>query len=181
MPKATILTYERNSVSKSVTHKDSAIFLNPIDFIEETISEEDWAYHRLSSKEIAFEIPGRWGHYRLQFVWQDDMQILQLYAILDMRATEKNLTTLFELLSIINERLPLGHFEISYDDAMPTYRHSLLHLNAQNLTTEYLEDIVDIAIIECERFYPAFQFVIWGGKSAKEAADVALLETQGEA
>ncbi|MGI4851245.1 MAG: YbjN domain-containing protein [Janthinobacterium lividum] len=168
-------------MSKSMTHKESAIFSNPIDFIEETISEEDWAYHRIGPKEIAFEIPGRWGDYRLQFVWQDDMKILQLFAILDMQATDKNLPSLYELLSIINARLPLGHFEISHDDGMPTYRNSLLHLNARNLTTEYLEDIVDIAVIECERFYPAFQFVIWGGKSAKEAADVALLETQGEA
>ena len=46
---------------------------------------------------------------------------------------------------------------------------------------ELLEDLVDIAVTECERFYPAFQFVIWGGKSPVEAMTAAMLETEGEA
>ncbi len=175
------LNTKRKSVSKSMSHKESSFLSNPIDFIEETINQEEWAYHRLSFHEIAFEVPGRWGDYRLQFVWQEDIKILQLFAIIDMRAALKDLSSLHELLNLINERLPLGHFEVSQDDAMPTYRHNLLLLTSKILTTDYLEEMIDIAVIECERFYPAFQFVIWGGKSAKEAAEVALLETQGEA
>jgi hypothetical protein len=41
--------------------------------------------------------------------------------------------------------------------------------------------MVDIAITECERFFPAFQFLLWGGKSATEALQAAMLETVGEA
>jgi hypothetical protein len=41
--------------------------------------------------------------------------------------------------------------------------------------------MVDIALTECERFYPAFQFVTWGGKSPEEAMAAALVETVGEA
>jgi hypothetical protein len=33
----------------------------------------------------------------------------------------------------------------------------------------------------CEQFFPAFQFVVWAGKSAREVLDAALLETAGEA
>ena len=36
-------------------------------------------------------------------------------------------------------------------------------------SAESLEDMIDIALTECERFYPAFQFVLWGGKSPAEA------------
>ena len=32
-----------------------------------------------------------------------------------------------------------------------------------------------------ERFYPAFHFLVWGGKSAQEAAAAAMFETAGEA
>ena len=42
-------------------------------------------------------------------------------------------------------------------------------------------NLIEVAISECERFYPAFQFVLWGGKSAEEAIAAAMLETQGEA
>ena len=43
------------------------------------------------------------------------------------------------------------------------------------------ELLVETAIDECERFYPVFQFVLWGGKSPKDARSAALVETQGEA
>ena len=42
-------------------------------------------------------------------------------------------------------------------------------------------DLVDIALSECERFYPAFQLVIWGGKPAEEAMATAMIEPIGEA
>jgi hypothetical protein len=43
------------------------------------------------------------------------------------------------------------------------------------------EVLVESAIDECERFYPVFQFVLWGGKTPREAIAAALIETQGEA
>jgi hypothetical protein len=36
-------------------------------------------------------------------------------------------------------------------------------------------------LIDCERFYPAFQYVVWGGKSASDALAAAMIETVGEA
>ena len=44
-----------------------------------------------------------------------------------------------------------------------------------------VEDIVDAAISECERFYPAFQFVVWGGKAPGEALTAAMIDPVGEA
>jgi hypothetical protein len=41
--------------------------------------------------------------------------------------------------------------------------------------------LIEAAIDECERFYPVFQFVLWGGKSPAEALSAALIETHGEA
>ena len=32
-----------------------------------------------------------------------------------------------------------------------------------------------------DRFYPAFQYLVWGGKSVDEAAQAAMFETAGEA
>jgi len=41
--------------------------------------------------------------------------------------------------------------------------------------------LVESAIDECERFYPVFQFVLWGGKTPAEAMAASLIETHGEA
>jgi len=52
---------------------------------------------------------------------------------------------------------------------------------APGASAEQIEDLVDIALTECERFYPAFQFVVWGGKSAEEAIAQAMIDPIGEA
>ena len=61
------------------------------------------------------------------------------------------------------------------------FRHTSLLRGGAGFAPEQVEDLVDIAVTECERFYPAFQFVIWGGKTAAEAIAASLLETVGEA
>jgi len=64
---------------------------------------------------------------------------------------------------------------------MPMFRHTVPLRGLRGASVEQLEDLVDSAVTECERFFPAFQFVIWGGKSAAEAMAAALFETVGEA
>ena len=41
--------------------------------------------------------------------------------------------------------------------------------------------MVDIALTECERFFPAFQLVLWGGRGAEDALQAAMLDCLGEA
>jgi hypothetical protein len=48
-------------------------------------------------------------------------------------------------------------------------------------SAEQVEDLVDIALSECERFHPAFQFVVWGGKSPSQAIASAMIDPVGEA
>ena len=40
------------------------------------------------------------------------------------------------------------------------FRHAVLFRDGTGASGELIEDLVDIAVSECERFYPAFQFVI---------------------
>ena len=43
------------------------------------------------------------------------------------------------------------------------------------------EAVLASALDSCERYYPAFNFVVWAGKNAREAMDAAMFETSGEA
>ena len=49
------------------------------------------------------------------------------------------------------------------------------------LSIEQAEMLIEAALDECERFYPVFQFVLWGDKTPPEAIQAALVETVGEA
>jgi hypothetical protein len=46
---------------------------------------------------------------------------------------------------------------------------------------EQFEELIDIAISECERFFPAFNFVLGQGKTPDEALTHSMLEPVGQA
>lgn len=154
---------------------------NPMDLVEQFVAANDWAFDRRSDEELAAEVPGQWCNYSLYFAWREDMGAIHFTCAFDMKVPEAKRGAIGELLAIINERLWLGHFGLWEDEGVPMFRHTSLLRGGMGLAPEQLEDLVDLAITECERFYPAFQFVIWGGKSARDAVASSLLDTVGEA
>ena len=154
---------------------------NPLDLIEQIAASNEWPFHRQNDEELAAEIGGHWCQYRLWFSWHPELQILQLSCALEMRVQPTKRETIYALLALANEKLWLGHFDLWSEENLPLFRHALLMRDGAGVNLELLEDLVDIAVTECERFYPAFQFVIWGGKPATEALAAAMLETEGEA
>ena len=154
---------------------------NPIDTVEQIAAARDWMFDRHSDEEMAMEVPGHWSDYRMFFSWLDDLCALHLACAFEMRVPSYRRADINDLLARINEKLAIGHFDLWADEGLPVFRQSVLLRGARGATLEQLEDMVQIAITECERFYPAFQYVVWGGKSPSEAVEASMLETAGEA
>lgn len=164
----------------SATYEEEAAS-NPLDLVEQFVTANDWPFDRRSDDEMAVEVPGKWCDYSLYFAWREDVGAMHFTCAFDMKVQPAKRSSLYELLAMVNERLWLGHFGLWTDEGVPMFRHSALIRGATGASMEQIEDLVDIALSECERFYPAFQFVIWGGKSAADAVSAALLDTVGEA
>ncbi|GGF08213.1 hypothetical protein GCM10011611_12030 [Aliidongia dinghuensis] len=154
---------------------------NPIDLVEEIVLANEWPHDRSSDEEMVVEISGRWCEYRLLFVWQEEISALHFSCSFDMKVPKARRQPVYELLATVNEKMWLGHFDICSDTGLPMFRHAVLLRGAMGASVEQIEDLVDMALTECERFYPAFQFVIWGGKTAEEAVVSAMVEPVGEA
>jgi hypothetical protein len=154
---------------------------NPIDLVEEIVVANDWAHDRASEEELVVEISGRWCDYRLYFVWQEEICAMHFSCGFDMKVPKGRRGPVYELLALANERLWLGHFDLSAEDNSPAFRHAVLLRGVSAASAEQVEDLVDIALSECERFYPAFQFVVWGGKSPAQAIASAMIDPVGEA
>jgi hypothetical protein len=154
---------------------------NPLDLVEQFVTANDWPFDRRSDDEMAVEVPGKWCDYSLYFAWREDIGALHFTCAFDMKIQSAKKSHVHELLAMVNERLWLGHFGLWTEEGVPMFRHAVLLRGLGGASMEQIEDLVDIALSECERFYPAFQFVIWGGKSAQEAISAALLDTVGEA
>jgi len=154
---------------------------NPLDILEQIIAANEWAFERRSDGEMAAEAPGKWCDYGLHFSWSHEISAMAFTCAFDMKVPAERREKLYELLALANDRLWIGHFGIEAEDGVPVFRHSVLLRGSPSASAESLEDMVDIAITECERFFPAFQFVLWGGKSPADALQAAMLDCVGEA
>lgn len=158
------------------------VSVNPIDHIETLASLREWEFDRRSEQELAIEAPGTWCDYGLYFAWSEELNAVHVSCAFDMRVPEKRRAPIYELVAHLNERLWIGHFALWMEEGIPMFRHTIQVPDADaNTVRPCLENIVEIAVAECERFYPAFQFVIWAGKSATEAIEAAMLDTVGQA
>ena len=154
---------------------------NPLELLVEIVGANDWPHERTGLNELAVEINGRWCSYRLFFLWQEEMGALHFSCVFETRVDIQSYSRVHHLLALINEKLWLGHFDLSSEDGTPMFRHTLLLRGAGPASVEQLEDLVDVSVSESDRYYPAFQFVIWGGKTANEALNAALIDVAGEA
>ena len=156
-------------------------FVHPLDTVEHFVELNEWPFDRRNHEEMAVQIPGSWCDYNLYFCWNSGMEAMHFTCAFDMRIANEKREQASVLLSTLNEKLWLGHFCMWGQEALPMFRATMLLRGHLGLTVQQAEDLVDTAIIECERFYPAFQHVIWGGKTAREAVEAAMIETAGEA
>jgi len=154
---------------------------NPLDVLEQIVAANEWTFERRSAGEMAAEAPGKWCDYGLYFSWSHEISAMHFSCAFDLKVPPERRDKLFELLAMANEKLWIGHFGLESEDGVPVFRHSVLLRGAPGASAESLEDMVDIALTECERFFPAFQFVLWGGKKPEEALQAAMLECVGEA
>ncbi|NQV46215.1 MAG: YbjN domain-containing protein [Rhodospirillaceae bacterium] len=154
---------------------------HPLDVIERLVSDNDWISDRRNDQEMAVQVPGRWCDYSLFFAWNDDAGAIHFTCAFDMRVPEERRTLIYGLLALINEKMWLGHFGLWDEEGLPMFRHALPLRGSSGPSLAQMEDLVETAIVECERFYPAFQYAIWGGKTAAEAVAAAMIDTVGEA
>ncbi|MEK9723418.1 MAG: YbjN domain-containing protein [Rhodospirillaceae bacterium] len=165
----------------SLSTAREAVAHHPIDIVEQLVEFNEWTFDRRNNEEMAVQVPGSWCDYSLYFAWNEEMEAIHFTCAFDMRVAEDQMARVFELLALVNEKLWLGHFSIWADEGLPMFRATLALRGQQGLTVEQTEDLVETALTECERFFPAFQYVIWGGKTATDAIEAAMIDTVGEA
>ncbi|MBB2202708.1 type III secretion system chaperone family protein [Gluconacetobacter tumulisoli] len=165
----------------ALTLSSSSQDSNPLDLMEQIVGGYEWAFERRNDSEMAAEAPGKWCDYGLYFSWSREVSAMHFTCTFDLKVPSQQRRALFELVALANERLWIGHFGMDLESGMPLFRHAVLLRGAPGASMESLEDMIDIAITECERFYPAFQFVLWGGKTPTEALEAAMLDCAGEA
>jgi len=154
---------------------------NPVDVVERLASLHDWAFDRAGDDEIAISVRGRWTDYHISFTWMDDIEALHFACAFDLKVPEPRRAQVLELIALINEQLWVGHFDMWVKDGVVMFRHALLLAGGVEVAGRQCEALLDTALDTSERYFQAFQFVVWAGRGAREALDAAMFDTSGEA
>lgn len=154
---------------------------NPLDQVEDVLLHRDVDYDRPVEDEIVAEMPGAWGSLKLWYRWEEAMQMLVFTCAMENKITKAQRAKVYPLLAAINERLWLGHFDLTADEGIMIFRYSMLMRTPEDVNPEHLETLLEIGATECNRVHPAVQSVIWGNQGTEEALDMAMFETMGEA
>jgi hypothetical protein len=155
--------------------------VSPLDAVEHMASTNNWPFERAGEDEIALHVTGRWTNYQVSFTWMNDIEALHLACAFDMKVPDPRLNDVQTLVALINEQMWIGHFDVWMRNGMVMFRHALVLAGGMTASDRQCQAVLGTALDSCERYYPAFQFVVWAGKSAREAMDSAMFDTCGEA
>ena len=153
---------------------------NPVDLMERTAQDNDWACDRASDDELTLIVAGTWTDYHVSVNWREDLESLHMACAFDFKVPDARLGEIYRLIAQINEQLWLGHFDLWTQEGLIMFRHALM-LNGNVATTRQCEALLKAALEACERYYQAFQFVVWAGKESREALVSTMFQTEGQA
>ena len=154
---------------------------HPLDVVERLASIRDWIFDRAETDEMSVSVSGRWSEYHIAFTWIEDVEALHVACAFDLKVPDRRRQEILRLMSSVNEQLWVGHFDLWSTENVVMFRHALLLAGGAEPTHGQCEMMLKAAVDACERYFQAFQFVLWAGTSAREALDTVLFETKGEA
>ncbi len=165
----------------SVAHHDElSLDPHPLDMLERSVEDNGWPFERSGRDELNLSVAGRWCDHHFTFTWREELQSLHLSSAFDMRVAPERRPDIAKLLMYVNAKLWIGHFDLWAEDGTLIFRHAMIFPDAYASSAQ-CEALLNLAVEACEYYYPAFQFVLWGGKTAEEAVAAAILECVGQA
>ena len=155
--------------------------IHPVDIIEHIAASSDWSFERQDADEISISVKGGWSDYHVSFNWMEEMESLHLACAFDLKVPEARRGEIKQLISLINEQLWIGHFDIWSKEGVVLFRNSHLLSGGAEVSPQQCEALLSSATESCDLYYQAFQFVVWAGKSAADALAEVMFETVGQA
>ncbi len=159
----------------------SAPTMDPLDSLEAVAGLMELESERIDEAELHMAVPGAWRDAGVWFTWRPELLTLQLGAPIDIKAPANRRDEAARLVTLINERLWLGHFDLWSEDNAFVYRNAAILPEEGALDGGQAQALIQGAAEAIDRFFPAFNYFVWGGKSAEDALEASLFDTIGSA
>ncbi len=133
---------------------------DPIAALEVIAEENKWPLEKHADDEASFDCIGRWGELTMNFLWQDEFQSLQLCCLSDLKVTTDKRDAVRGMLYEVNRKTWAGFFTLDDSEDYVVFRYTSLMRQMSGDVQEHIEDMLEIALAEMDRFHPAFQSVL---------------------
>ena len=154
---------------------------HPVDAVERLATLNEWAFDRQQDDEIAILVNGVWARYEVAITWIPDVESLHFSCAFDLKVAERKRADISELVRLINAEMWLGHFDLWSHENIVMFRHAHCLSGGARASDAQCRSLFEAAIKACDTYYQSFQFVLWAGRSPREAMDFAMFETAGAA
>ncbi len=155
--------------------------IHPIDIVEHLATSHDWDFDRIGDDQIAMAVEGQWRTYSITLAWSGYDETLRLVCSFEMEPPEERVGGLYELLNAMNDSCWAGAFTWWAEQRLMVYRYGLVLSGGQMACPEQIDRMITAAVMACEKYYPAIQLNVWGGKTPTQAMQVAIAEAYGRA
>jgi len=155
--------------------------IHPIDIVENLASHHDWDFDRIGDDQIAMAVEAQWRTYSLTLAWSGYDETLRMVCSFEMDPPEDKLPKLYELLNKMNDQCWAGAFTYWPEQKLMVYRYGLVLTGGQVAGPEQIDTMINSAVSNAERYYPAIQLMVWGDRSPEDAMQVAIAEAYGRA
>jgi len=152
-----------------------------LEVVEQTLLAADWVCERGEDGAVHCASVTRWGEAGGLFAWRDEPPAIHFSLSIDLRSPKNRQSAISELLRRMNERLWLGHFDYWSEEGVAVFRHTLPMLDRSAPEPGEIAAVLAAGVDADEQFLPAFNFVVWAGKSPEDALASVLFDTTGEA
>ena len=154
---------------------------NPLDGVEDVLNAQNWSFNRANRDELFVEVKGRHALYRMMFAWDDQYNALQFCCEFDLQILDANTDLAFRTLGKINRALWLGHFDLCENTLVPSFRHTqLFRGQTQTSGAEHLQDLMQIAIDECDRNYSTLLMLSHENANDNDSFSLAMMTVAGQ-
>jgi len=154
---------------------------NPLDRVERVAETLRWQFDRTNPHEVTMRVEAPWSDLHVSMHWRDDVETLHVACTFEARVPPARRAEAARLIALVNEQMLHGHFDMWALDGSLLFRNSLLLSGGAEANDTQCEMLIRLAVENCERYFPAIQFVVWAGRSAEDALESSLFETMGEA
>src|SRR5438128_514216 len=119
---------------------------NQLDVVERMAATHDWSFERAGDDEITILVRGKWADYQVSYTWMDELEAMHVACAFELKVPEHCKNEVGTLISLINEQMWIGHFDLWNKDGIVMHRHALVLAGGLTASPPQCEALLSAAL-----------------------------------